>query len=67
MLKDKVLKELKNFWNDEEAQGMMEYILLAVLVIGAVTIAKDPILNAIQGKANSMGEEMGAFSGNIGQ
>ena len=33
MFKDKVLNELKTFWNDEEAQGMMEYVLIAAAVI----------------------------------
>jgi len=61
MLKSKFVKELKKFWNDEDAQGMMEYILLAVLVVGAVALLKEPITNAIQGKADTLTNDINNF------
>lgn len=61
MLKNKIIKELKSFWNDEDAQGMMEYILLAVIVIGAISVAKDPIMNAIRDKSDSLGADISSF------
>lgn len=61
MLKSKIVKELKNFWNDEDAQGMMEYILLAVLVVGAVALLKEPITNAIQSKSTELTTEISEF------
>ena len=61
MLKSKIVKELKRFWNDEDAQGMMEYILLAVLVVGAVSLLKDPITEAIRGKSEQLTNDMNNF------
>jgi len=63
MLKEKVLNELKSFWNDEEAQGMMEYILLAVLVVGAVTLLREPLTNAITGSAGRLNTDITNFEG----
>ncbi len=64
MLKSKIVKELKNFWNDEDAQGMMEYILLAVLVVGAVALLKDPLMGAIRGKSSELSDSISSFDAN---
>ena len=57
----KLKKTAIDFWNDEEAQGMMEYILLAVVVVGAVTLMREPLLNAISGKTAELGDSIGSF------
>jgi Flp pilus assembly pilin Flp len=46
----KVHSFLNKFWKDESAQGMTEYILLVVVVIGLVIMFKGRIKSAMEGK-----------------
>jgi Flp pilus assembly pilin Flp len=53
---------LKKFWNDESAQGLTEYVLLAVVIVGIVMAFKEPIKKAMNdqisnltGKINEVG------------
>jgi Flp pilus assembly pilin Flp len=62
MLKQKVLNELKRFWNDEEAQGMMEYILMAVAVVAIATLVGPRIRTAVMGQADQLESSMGNFN-----
>ena len=62
MLKDKILSEMKKFWNDEEAQGMMEYILMAVAVVGIASLAGPKIKEIVMGKADDLGNQVGDFN-----
>lgn len=65
MLKEKVLNELKRFWNDEEAQGMMEYILMAVAVVAIATLVGPRIRDAVSGQADQLQDNLGDFNSNI--
>lgn len=58
----KLKTEAQKFWNDEEAQGMMEYILIAVAVIGAVVIFKGKIQEMIGNKTDQLNSEVMDFS-----
>lgn len=49
---------IRRFWKDESAQGMTEYILLLVIVVGLVVLFKDRIQNIIQGKIGELGEKL---------
>ena len=62
MLKDKVLNELKRFWNDEEAQGMMEYILIAVAVVAIATLVGPRIRTMVSNQADTLESNMGNFN-----
>ena len=61
----KTLKELKRFWNDEEAQGMMEYILMAVAVITIATLVGPKIKEFVQGQAVEISNSIKDFNSEI--
>lgn len=54
----KIKKEAVQFWNDEEAQGMLEYILIAVAVVAAVTIGGGKIRDIVQQKSEALGDKV---------
>lgn len=51
------------FWKDEEAQGMIEYILILVAVVAIVTVAGRTIKDTITSKASDLGGEISGFNG----
>ncbi len=51
-------KAVVNFWKDEDAQGMIEYILILVAVVGIVTFAGGAIKRAVTGKATGLGDKI---------
>lgn len=53
-----VKNEAKKFWNDEEAQGMMEYILIAVAVVGIAFLVGPRIKDAVVGQAKGLEGEL---------
>ena len=53
---------LKDFWNDEEAQGMMEYILIAVAVVAIASLVGPQIKRAVIGQASNLEGDLGNFS-----
>ena len=57
-LTQKMKKTAVDFWNDEDAQGMLEYILIAVAVVAAVTLGgrkiKEIVGNSGQKLENSV-------------
>lgn len=53
----------QKFWNDEEAQGMIEYILILVAVVAIVSLAGGRIKNMVSDKADSLGSEISGFDG----
>jgi len=55
---NKIKKEAVKFWNDEEAQGMLEYILIAVAVVAAVTIGGSKIKDIVTQKSDALGEKV---------
>ena len=65
MLKEKILKEIKNFWNDEEAQGMMEYILMAVAVVGIAMLVGPEIKKIVMGETEKLKGELEGFNGGL--
>jgi Flp pilus assembly pilin Flp len=58
---NKIKKEAVRFWNDEEAQGMLEYILIAVAVVAAVTIGGSKIKQIVESKAGDLETKVNAF------
>jgi len=54
----------QKFWRDEEAQGMIEYILILVAVVAIVTLAGGKIEEVISTKADSLGDDISGFNGN---
>lgn len=58
----KVKEEAQKFWNDEDAQGMMEYILIAVVVVGIVMLVGPKVKTMISDKADSLGSDLGGVT-----
>ncbi|MGB9813355.1 MAG: Flp family type IVb pilin [Thermovenabulum sp.] len=60
MLK-KVLDGVKRLWTEEEGQGMAEYglilALVAIVVIGALTVLGRRISNRMNDVANNLGND----------
>ena len=60
------MNKLKNFatqlWADEDGQGMAEYVLLIVVVLGVAFVFKDKIKTMVSTKLDSVGSEMQGFS-----
>ncbi len=52
-------KTAVDFWNDEEAQGMIEYILILVAVVAIVGYAGKTIKGTISAKADGLEGEIG--------
>ena len=65
MLKEKILKEIKSFWNDEEAQGMMEYILMAVAVVGIAIVVGPKIKEIVLGETDKLGTSLEGFNADL--
>ncbi len=58
----KLTKKRKSLLSNKKGQGMVEYILLLVVVIGLVTIFKGRIIQAITGKTDQIGTQMDSFT-----
>lgn len=54
IMKNKVIKALKNFWKDENGMGSVEVILIVVILISLVVIFKDTIQPIIQNAIKSI-------------
>lgn len=57
----KLTKKNKSLIRNEKGQGMVEYILLLVVVIGLVAIFKNKIVETIKGKTDQVGSQMDNF------
>lgn len=59
------MKKLKNLmstlWKDESGQGMAEYVLLIVVVVGVAMIFKKQIMAMVQGKLDEVSGSMSSF------
>lgn len=53
-MKNKVVRELKNFWREEDGMGSVEVILIVVILIGLVVLFKDTIEPIIQEAISSI-------------
>lgn len=51
----------KRLWNDESGQGMAEYVLLIVVVVGVAMIFKDKIRAMVQTKMTQVSGEFNDF------
>ncbi len=54
-------KKTGRFFRNNRGQGMVEYILLLVVVIGLVMIFKNKIIEIVRGKTDQVGAGMDAF------
>lgn len=59
---NKIKSFAKRFMNDESGQGMAEYVLLIVVVVGVAMIFKDRILGMVRTKLDTVGGEFNSFS-----
>ena len=48
---------------DESGQGATEYVLLVVVVVALVTLFRQQIYGALQGKLAELSEKIGSFQG----
>ena len=53
---------LKRLWKDESAQGMTEYILLLVVVVGLILLFKDKIKEVVAGKITQLGTDINSVT-----
>lgn len=51
-----------NLWNDEEGQGMAEYVLLIVVVLTVAFMFKDRIKQMVGDKLGEVESSMGSFT-----
>lgn len=62
----KIKQAVSYIWQDESGQGATEYILILV-VIGALVVAfRDPIVNLITGKTETVSGRVGEAISKIG-
>ena len=59
---NKVKNFARRFMNDESGQGMAEYVLLIVVVVGVAFLFKDKITGMVRTKLDSVGTEFNGFS-----
>jgi len=57
----KLKKKNRKLFRNERGQGMVEYILLLVVVIGLVMVFKNKIVEIVKGKAEEVGSAVGEF------
>jgi Flp pilus assembly pilin Flp len=64
----KILKKLKSRlpkkMSDESGQGMLEYILLLVVIVGLVLMLKEPLKNQVEGIQGKLKDSVGSILGN---
>lgn len=60
------MKNIKAFaqrlWNDESGQGMAEYVLLIVVIVGVAFIFKGKIQAMVTSKMDSVSSDFNNFS-----
>ena len=52
-----VVKELKNFWEEEDAMGVVEVILIIVVLVGLVIIFKKQITALVNNIMSSISKD----------
>ena len=58
----KLARKTKNLLRNEKGQGMVEYILLLVVVIGLVLAFRKQIADVVKGKTGEVGDSINTFS-----
>ncbi len=65
-----LIKNLKakvsSFCKEEDAQGLTEYILLAVIVVAIAALFKDKIMGIIRGKLGDLEKGVGGITSEPG-
>lgn len=63
-MENKKLQQKKNkkFLRNNRGQGIIEYVLLAVVVLALVGIFRDKIKTALQGRTETLGNDIQGFS-----
>jgi Flp pilus assembly pilin Flp len=59
--KNSLVKIARNFWADESAQGMTEYILLLVAILAIAMLFKKQIQETVSGKLETVGNDIKNF------
>lgn len=59
---NKLRKFSKNLIKNNKGQGMVEYILLLVIVVGLVLAFKEPIKKAVGGRVGAVEDSMNNFN-----
>jgi Flp pilus assembly pilin Flp len=54
-------KNLKAMWNDESAQGMVEYILILVAVIGFVMLVRTKLKGTLEQGLGTVDSDVSGF------
>jgi Flp pilus assembly pilin Flp len=60
-IKNNLVSVAKNFWADESAQGMTEYILLLVVILAIAGLFRKQIEEAVKGKLTTVGGDIQGF------
>lgn len=53
-MKNKITRELKNFWKEEDGMGSVEVILIVVILISLVVIFKETVEPIVQNAIKSL-------------
>lgn len=59
---NKVKNFARRFMNDESGQGMAEYVLLIVVVVGIAFMFRGKITGMVQGKLDNVSSEFQGFN-----
>ena len=57
----KILKKIKNFWDDESGMGVVEVVLIIIVLVGLVMLFKKQItslVNMLLSKMSSQAKEI---------
>ena len=57
----KILKKIKNFWDDESGMGVVEVVLIIIVLVGLVMLFKKQItslVNMLQSKMSSQAKQI---------
>ena len=57
---------MKRIWQEEEAQGATEYILLLVVIVGIAFLFKGKIEEVISAKVDDLGSSIKGFTSGAG-
>jgi Flp pilus assembly pilin Flp len=60
-VKNNLVTVAKNFWADESAQGMTEYILLLVAILAIAMLFKKQIQDTVSAKLETVGSDIKNF------
>ena len=53
----KILKKIKNFWDDESGMGVVEVVLIIIVLVGLVMLFKKEIASLLNKMVNQMSSQ----------